>query len=69
MQRDYRPAVTVIQSVTVKFALDDSRITGSIREAASVFYQPGCTLYFVDTDLGGEWWLMLGDELIEAFWL
>lgn len=51
------------------FALDDSRVPGPIREAARELYQPGCALYFADTDQGGEWWLMLGDNLIEAFWL
>ena len=51
------------------FQLDDPRIPAPVREAASVICQPGNTLYFIDTDLGGEWWLMHGDELIEAFGL
>jgi hypothetical protein len=51
------------------FQLDDPSIPAPIREAASAIHQPGDTLYFVDTDLGGEWWLMHGDELIEAFGL
>jgi hypothetical protein len=49
--------------------LDDPRIPAPIRDAASARRQPGDTLYFIDTDQGGEWWLMNGDELIEAFWL
>lgn len=51
------------------FALDDPRIPEPIRESASALYRPGSELYFVDTDMGGEWWLMCGDDLIEAFWL
>lgn len=51
------------------FALADPRIPGLIREAAVAFYRPGCVFYFADTDQGGEWWLMCGDDLIEAFWL
>lgn len=51
------------------FQLDDPRIPAPIREAASAIHQPGDTLYFANTGLGGEWWLMHGDELIEAFWL
>lgn len=51
------------------FPLDDPRIPAQIKEAASALYQPGDTLYFADTDQGGEWWLMRGDNLIEVFWL
>jgi len=51
------------------FSLDDPRIPNSIKEAAVALYQPGCTLHFNHTDDGGEWWLMHGDDLVEAFWL
>ena len=51
------------------FPLDDPRIPAPIREAASALHKPSDTLYFVDTDQGGEWWLMRGDNLVEAFWL
>ena len=51
------------------FALDDPRIPAPIREAARAIDSPGCLLYFAATDQGGEWWLMHGDDLIEAFWM
>jgi len=51
------------------FELDDARVPDSIRVAVRALYRPGDTLYFADTEPGGEWWLMDGEKLIEAFWL
>jgi hypothetical protein len=51
------------------FELDDSRIPAPISAAASALSQPGYELYFVDTAQGGEWWLMDGDNMVDAFWL
>lgn len=53
----------------VAFDIADARIPVSIREAVEAQNRPGCTLYFADTEQGGEWWLLDGEELIEAFWL
>jgi hypothetical protein len=30
-------------------------------------FRPGYTLFFADTDLGGEWWLLDDDQLVEAY--
>ncbi|TRZ66905.1 MAG: hypothetical protein D4S02_06020 [Rhodocyclaceae bacterium] len=51
------------------FKLDDPRIPAPIRERAKIYYQPGFRLFFTDTSYGGEWWLLDGENLIEAFWL
>ncbi len=51
------------------FELDDPLIPAPIREAVSALYQAGYELYFTDTGQGGEWWLMDGDNLVDAFWL
>lgn len=52
------------------FDLDDVRIPVPIRTKVQEMATPGCTLYFADTDEGGEWWLLDADgELVEAFWL
>jgi len=40
-----------------------------IRVAVARDYQLGYELYFVNTEMGGEWWLLDGEEFIEAYWL
>jgi len=53
-----------------QFAFDDPRIPLPIRQSVISKAQAGDTLYFADTETGGEWWLMNNaGELIEAFWL
>jgi hypothetical protein len=51
------------------FDIDDPRIPEAIRAAASSMYQLGMAMYFHATTQGGEWWLMDGDNIVEAFWL
>ncbi len=51
------------------FDIEDERIPLPIRVAVARDYQLGYELYFVNTDLGGEWWLLDGEEFIEAYWL
>ena len=50
------------------FDLDDERIPEPIRAAICKHYRAGYTIYFADTKEGGEWWLLDGEELVEAFW-
>lgn len=53
-----------------EFALDDPRIPAVIREDIHTMAGPGWTVFFADTDLGGEWWLFdANGELAEAFWI
>ena len=51
------------------FDIDDPRIPEAILAAASSMYQLGMAMYFHATTQGGEWWLMDGDNIVEAFWL
>ncbi|SMB22490.1 protein of unknown function [Sterolibacterium denitrificans] len=52
------------------FAIDDARIPESIRASIAHDYRPGYTLYFANTDEGGEWWLLdEAGDIVEAYWL
>lgn len=52
------------------FDLSDPRIPPSIARAVRKMASAGDTLYFADTDAGGEWWLIdEAGELLESFWL
>lgn len=52
------------------FAFDDPRVPPGVREAVAELASPGDTLYFADSDEGGEWWLLDAEGgLIESFWL
>ncbi len=52
------------------FSIDDPRIPEPIRESARKYVVEGGELWFHDTTLGGEWWLLDdAGNLIEAFWL
>lgn len=51
------------------FDISDARIPEAIRTMAAKDYRPGHSLFFCDTDQGGEWWLMDGDQFVEAYWL
>lgn len=54
----------------MRFGFDDPRIPESIRQRVAAMAQPFWELYFTDTDMGGEWWLLDDTgELVEAFWL
>lgn len=53
----------------LKFDIEDERIPAPIRAAVARDYVLGYALYFANTPEGGEWWLLDGDELIEAYWL
>jgi len=53
-----------------QFAMDDPRIPLPIRQSVDNLAEANDTLYFADTDNGGEWWLIDADgELRESFWL
>jgi hypothetical protein len=52
-----------------QFDIDDRRIPKPIREQIATDFRPGYALFFADTNEGGEWWLLDGDNLIEAYWL
>lgn len=53
----------------LEFDIEDERVPASIRSAVQKDYRLGYALYFINTDDGGEWWLMDGDELIESYWI
>lgn len=53
----------------MEFDIDDPRIPEQIRRMVTRDYRPGYSLYFCNTDLGGEWWLLDGGDLVEAYWL
>lgn len=52
-----------------QFDIDDQRIPKPIRAQIASDFRSGYTLFFADTNEGGEWWLFDGDNLIEAYWL
>lgn len=52
----------------LEFDIDDERIPEAIRDAIQRDYRPGYILYYTNTNMGGEWWLVDGDNLIEAYW-
>jgi hypothetical protein len=52
-----------------EFDIEDARIPEPIRAAVARDYRLGYALYFADTKEGGEWWLLDGENLIEAYWL
>jgi len=52
------------------FDLDDPRIPPAILRDVLSMYSEDDTLFYADTDEGGEWWLIDSDDnLVEAFWL
>ncbi|MBV2234285.1 MAG: hypothetical protein KUL75_01955 [Sterolibacterium sp.] len=51
------------------FDIEDERIPAPIRAAVARDYAPGYVLYFANTQEGGEWWLLDGEVLIDAYWL
>ena len=52
------------------FAIDDPRIPLAIRQSVVSLAAADDTLFFADTDSGGEWWLIdANGELRECFWL
>jgi hypothetical protein len=53
----------------LEFDIDDLCIPEPIRELVARNHQPGYSLYFHDTELGGEWWLLDADNLVDAYWL
>ncbi|MBK6651928.1 MAG: hypothetical protein IPG42_20905 [Betaproteobacteria bacterium] len=53
----------------MQFDVDDLRIPQPIRAQIARDARPGDYLFFADTKVGGEWWLMDGEQLVEAYWL
>jgi hypothetical protein len=51
------------------FALDDPRVPKSIAVRARSDFGEGYPLFYAHTPEGGEWWLMDGENLLEAYWL
>lgn len=52
------------------FVLDDPRIPLAIRQSVASRAAADDTLFFADTETGGEWWLIdASGELRESFWL
>ena len=53
----------------LEFDIEDERIPAPIRAAVARDWRLGYALFFANTEEGGEWWLLDGDKLIEAYWL
>jgi hypothetical protein len=51
------------------FALDDPRVPEGIAARVRADFGEGYPLFYTHTPRGGEWWLMDGDNLLEAYWL
>lgn len=52
----------------LEFSIDDRRIPEAIRARLLADYRQGFQIFYTNTQDGGEWWLLSGDELIEAYW-
>lgn len=51
------------------FAFDDPRVPEEIVLRIRADFGEGYLLLYTHTSQGGEWWLMDGDNLLEAYWL
>lgn len=52
-----------------EFSLDDPRVPEEIRQRIREDFGEGFQLFYTHTRDGGEWRLIDGDELLEAYWL
>lgn len=51
------------------FTLDDPRVPEGIAARIRADFGEGYSLSYAHTPQGGEWWLMDGDNPLEAYWL
>lgn len=49
------------------FELDDPRVPEAIAARIRADFGAGYTLCYAHTPQGGEWWLLEGDHLLEAY--
>jgi len=50
------------------FEIDDPRVPGAVRARVKRLPLDQYHLFYANTTSRGEWWLMVGDELVKAYW-
>ncbi len=50
------------------FEIDDPRVPEAVRERVKRLPLDQYHLFYASTSSRGEWWLMVGDELVDAYW-